>query len=143
MGFNNTESARKPVCYNTAIAGVANKNNQIIEAEFPMTLMQQMPASTAYLKLCAKLHGESLNFQVRQPNTEKLIGNTPKMLELIYMIGRFSKHKKPVLIVGEPGTGKKLVAKIIHNKSFRHAQPFICVNFTSSQSSLLQKSLGK
>ncbi len=99
-----------------------------------MTPMQQMPTSIAYFQLCAKLHGESLNYQVVQTNNEKFIGNTPKMLDIIFMIGRFSKHKKPLLITGETGTGRTLVAKIIHNKSFRHAQPFIYMNFTSSQS---------
>jgi transcriptional regulator with PAS, ATPase and Fis domain len=58
------------------------------------------------LVLCKKTGRKSVVICESQPHTDKLIGNTPQMRELLFMINRFSKHNMPILINGEAGTGK-------------------------------------
>ncbi len=57
-----------------------------------------------------------------------IIGNSKKMKELKENIFAVAKSDISVLITGETGTGKELVAKEIHNNSFRKEKPFIAVN---------------
>lgn len=50
---------------------------------------------------------------------------------LTRVIARTATSDVPVLIVGESGTGKELVAQAIHEKSFRSAMPFVCLNLAA------------
>jgi len=61
-----------------------------------------------------------------------LIGNSPAMRHVLEQIGRFAGCDIPVLITGEAGTGKKLVARTIHANSRRRAAPFVAVHCSSS-----------
>lgn len=57
-----------------------------------------------------------------------IIGDSPQMLNVYEKIRDYSGENEPVLIVGETGTGKKLVAKALHEQSPRATRPFITVN---------------
>ena len=54
-----------------------------------------------------------------------LIGNSPEMQKIKKMVLELSSSRETVLVQGEPGTGKELVAKAIHFKSDRRNNPFI------------------
>lgn len=54
-----------------------------------------------------------------------LVGRTPVMQELYRLIARIINASMPVLIVGESGTGKSLIARTLHDLSDRRGQPFI------------------
>ncbi len=54
-----------------------------------------------------------------------LVGRTPLMQELYRLIARILNTDLPVLILGESGTGKSLIAEVIHSHSDRRSQPFI------------------
>jgi two-component system NtrC family response regulator len=56
-----------------------------------------------------------------------ILGNHPRMLEIFEIIGRVARTGKTVLIQGESGTGKDLIAKTIHYNSQRKEQPLITV----------------
>lgn len=56
-----------------------------------------------------------------------LIGKTTEMLQVLDKIGRAARADSPVLICGEPGTGKRLAAQVIHQKSSHAAKPFLVV----------------
>ena len=66
-----------------------------------------------------------------------IIGNHPKMLEIFEIIGKISKGDKTILIEGESGTGKGLIAKTIHYNSLRKGKPLIVVNCGALTESLL------
>ena len=51
-----------------------------------------------------------------------LVGETPAMHEVYKMIGRLATHDVPALVVGERGTGKRLVVRTIHENSGRHVR---------------------
>lgn len=57
-----------------------------------------------------------------------LIGDTPAMQALFRAIGRLAQAPLSVLINGETGTGKELVARALHNESPRSRKPFVALN---------------
>lgn len=63
--------------------------------------------------------------RLRAPRRDELIGNSPAVRELRKEIGQLGKEEGPVLIVGEPGTGKELVARILHGKNHGKRRPLI------------------
>jgi len=57
-----------------------------------------------------------------------MVGRDPKMVQIYRQIQKLAEHDYPVLITGETGTGKELVAAAIHSESRRHRGPFVPVN---------------
>ena len=70
-----------------------------------------------------------------------LIGQTPAMLELFRHIGRMAQLPLSVLITGETGTGKELVAHALHRESPRSRKPFIALNTAAIPNDLLESEL--
>ena len=72
---------------------------------------------------------------------ENIIGRSPIMLELFSKIRRVAPHFRTVLITGETGTGKELVARALHNLSPASARPFAICNCSAIVESLLESEL--
>ncbi len=72
---------------------------------------------------------------------EGLIGNSPRMHEVITRLQALSATNASVLILGETGTGKDLVARAIHNNSPRKNKPFVPLNCTAFNENLLDDEL--
>jgi DNA-binding NtrC family response regulator len=70
-----------------------------------------------------------------------IIGNSPAMEEVFHMTRRVAKTNASVLILGETGTGKELIANAIHRLSHRRAGPFVKVNCGALSESLLESEL--
>ncbi|MDD5091352.1 MAG: sigma-54 dependent transcriptional regulator [Candidatus Wallbacteria bacterium] len=70
-----------------------------------------------------------------------LIGLSPKMREIYELIEMVAEKDSTVLIEGESGTGKDLVARTIHERSLRQNKPLITVNCGSLTESLLESEL--
>ncbi len=70
-----------------------------------------------------------------------LLGKTPIMRELFRQIGRMAQLPLSVLITGETGTGKELVARALHQESPRAAKPFIALNTAAIPNELLESEL--
>src|SRR5438132_3407221 len=71
---------------------------------------------------------------------ELVIGRTPAMQDVYKVIGRVAPTDATVLIQGETGTGKELVAKTIHYHSARHG-PFVALNCSAIPNELLESEL--
>ncbi|MDL1963344.1 MAG: sigma-54 dependent transcriptional regulator [Deltaproteobacteria bacterium] len=74
-------------------------------------------------------------------NEPFIMGNTKKIYEIRKVIASISDTDLSVLILGETGTGKGLVAKAIHNNSNRKNSPFLEINCANIPSSLLESEL--
>ena len=74
-------------------------------------------------------------------NHQTLIGQSKPMQEVFRDIGRIATTTVTVLIRGETGTGKELVARAIHQHSDRSEQPFIAVNCAAIPDTLLESEL--
>ncbi|MEP6863731.1 MAG: sigma 54-interacting transcriptional regulator [Deltaproteobacteria bacterium] len=70
-----------------------------------------------------------------------LVGDGPAMTKLRAMIKTVAVTKTTVLVTGETGTGKELVARAIHESSPRHAQRFVAVNCAAIPEALLESEL--
>ena len=71
----------------------------------------------------------------------ELIGETPAMRELFRAIGRLAQAPLSVLITGETGTGKELVARALHRESPRARKPFVALNTAAIPAELLESEL--
>jgi len=90
------------------------------------------------------------NLSVKQPFTKdtrkvieenSLIGKVPEMREIFKNIGRISLNRINVLITGETGTGKELIAKLIHYSGITRDHPFIVIDCSALNDDSLQKEL--
>lgn len=76
-----------------------------------------------------------------KPRLGSMIGSCPPMIKLYDYIGKVAPSDSSVLIRGETGTGKELVAKAIHEMSRRNKQPLICVNCAAIPDTLIESEL--
>lgn len=77
----------------------------------------------------------------KQEDGHELLGSTPAMRELFRAIGRLAQAPLSVLITGETGTGKELVARALHRESPRANKPFIALNTAAIPAELLESEL--
>ena len=74
-------------------------------------------------------------------DTPEIIGQAPAMQEVFRAIGRLSRSHATVLINGESGSGKELVASALHKHSPRAENPFIAINTAAIPKDLLESEL--
>lgn len=72
---------------------------------------------------------------------DNIIGQSRAMVDIFELIPEVAESEASVLITGETGTGKELIAKAIHAKSNRNAHPFIAINCGAIPDSLLASEL--
>lgn len=70
-----------------------------------------------------------------------IIGESPRMLEIIETLKKIAPTDAPVLIMGENGTGKELIAQALHNNSVRRDRPFVKVNLGGMSSTLFESEM--
>ena len=97
-------------------------------------------------KAAEKVRLVQANVELKQRIDEKfgfegLIGNSGKMHEVLSKLKSIAPTSATVLIQGETGTGKELVAKAIHNNSPRKAKNFVAMNCTAINQNLLEDEL--
>lgn len=70
-----------------------------------------------------------------------IVGENKRLLEILGTVARVAPTEAPVLILGENGTGKELVAQAIHANSRRRANPFVMVNLGGIAQSLFESEM--
>jgi len=101
------------------------------------------------VKVTQALETRDLRRQVSRLQTElrhysrfgALIGETEPMQHIYATIEAVSQNKSNILITGENGTGKELVARAIHGKSVLHDKPFVAINCGALAETLLESQL--
>jgi len=71
----------------------------------------------------------------------RLVGRDPRMIDIYKTIGVLAANRATVLVRGETGTGKEVIARGIHEHSEFSAEPFIAVNCTALTDTLLESEL--
>jgi two-component system nitrogen regulation response regulator GlnG len=74
-------------------------------------------------------------------DTPEMLGQAPAMQDVFRAIGRLSQSQVTVMITGESGSGKELVARALHKHSQRAAGPFIAINTAAIPKDLLESEL--
>jgi len=77
----------------------------------------------------------------RLEGSSELIGQTPQMERIRAMISRVAPTNSTVLVLGETGTGKELVARALHDQSLRADMPFVPINCGALPESLIESEL--
>jgi DNA-binding NtrC family response regulator len=72
---------------------------------------------------------------------DQLVGHDSRMIEIYKLVGQLAANRANVLIRGETGTGKEVIARAIHFNSADAAEPFIPVNCTAFAPTLLESEL--
>ncbi len=76
-----------------------------------------------------------------EQHEDSIVGQSPAMQEVFKMVGRISNSDAAVMITGESGSGKELVARAIHQYSARHDRPFLAINCAAIPENLLESEL--
>jgi two-component system, NtrC family, response regulator len=72
-------------------------------------------------------------------DAKSLIGNSPKIRQILAQIERMADGRWPVLILGETGTGKEVIARLVHARGNRG--PFVVIDCSSIPSQLMESEL--
>ncbi|KAA0258124.1 sigma-54-dependent Fis family transcriptional regulator [Deferribacter autotrophicus] len=88
---------------------------------------------------------DALNFQksdIELPSVEyDFQSKSKRMLEIYKLIGKVSTSNINILITGETGTGKEVIARLIHKKSIRANKPFVAINMAAIPQELIESEL--
>src|ERR1700746_3618111 len=84
---------------------------------------------------------ESGNPEYKDRRFEQIIGNSPALESVLEQVERVAPTDSTVLIQGETGTGKELIAHAIHNLSTRCGRPFVRLNCAAIPLDLLESEL--
>jgi len=96
------------------------------------------------VELIRRAVDESLREQVRDERVAEMpemLGQAPAMQDVFRAIGRLSQSNVTVLITGESGSGKELVARALHKHSPRGPGPFVAINTAAIPKDLLESEL--
>jgi formate hydrogenlyase transcriptional activator len=94
-------------------------------------LKDQLEAETDYLQAEIKL----------EHNFESIVGNSPALKYVLYKVEQVANADTTVLVLGETGTGKELIARAIHSNSPRRGRPLVKVNCATLPSHLIESEL--
>lgn len=93
-----------------------------------------------YINIKREKKGSESNFKGKYL-LKDIIGESQKIMELKNKIEKLAKTEMTVLLEGETGTGKELFASAIHNSSPRKNKPFIPINFSSLNETIIESEL--
>jgi len=74
-------------------------------------------------------------------NFEEIVGDSPELLNLLQRVDQVAPTDSSVLIYGETGTGKELIARAIHDRSNRKSRPLVKVNCSAISAGLVESEL--
>ena len=96
------------------------------------------------VELKARLEKENVYLQEEirtEHNFEEIIGNSPALLAVLRKVEQVAPTDSTVLIYGETGTGKELIARAIHDRSARKNRPLLKVNCSAISAGLVESEL--
>ncbi|HEY9232586.1 MAG TPA: sigma-54 dependent transcriptional regulator, partial [Blastocatellia bacterium] len=120
-----------------AIEAVQYGANDYICKPFSIGVLQAIATAVEQRRYPSKL------IPVEPPKgpQSELLGNSPAMIEVVKTAARVAVTDLPVMVRGESGVGKELIARLIHRKSPRADRPFVAVNCGALPDTLLESEL--
>ncbi|MBZ5561118.1 MAG: sigma 54-interacting transcriptional regulator [Acidobacteriia bacterium] len=122
-----------------------------VDAKFLQEVANQVALAVENMKsyeeitvLKAKLEEENIYLQEEirtEHNFEEIVGNSPALLDVLRAVEQVAPTDSTVLIYGETGTGKELIARAIHNRSARKDRPLVRVDCSAIPAGLVESEL--
>ena len=137
-----------PVLFDGQILGLLHLYRTTLQAplnsddlEFTLAVARQLGTVWHRLRQQATLSVEvrSLKDQLRVES--EMVGESPALSSIVSQVARVAETKATVLVRGESGVGKELVARAIHQSSQRRDGPFVCLNCAALTETLLESEL--
>ena len=127
-------------------AELSRANAQLVEEieEHKQAKTSLKEAFSRIQQLSERLQEENLHLQqevLREYAFGEIIGHSDAMSYVFFRIEQVAPQDATVLLLGETGTGKGLVARAIHNRSARKDRPMITVNCTALPANLIESAL--
>lgn len=111
----------------------------------------QLDLAAAAGKLAGRTFEEALHFDRLKAENRRLqreldlehgiVGESPAMREVYRFLAKVSSSESTVLICGETGTGKELVARALHRNSHRASNPYVAINCAALSETLIESEL--
>jgi Nif-specific regulatory protein len=152
----------QPVSFICVPIKIENRTAGALSVDLPFSTDEQLNADQAFLDIIAAFLAQAIqinrmvmrqkeelleeNAQLRSQvrdryRFENIIGDSPAMHEVFATVGQVANSRATVLLLGETGTGKEMIAKAIHYNSPRKEKPFIRVNCGALTGTLLESEL--
>lgn len=132
---------KNPIAYGVLLVN----SNSKLSIELLRNL--QLALNIAFNNITQLIEGSSLiqkkdkNFNGNKSNDSKFVYSSNKMKAIDYEITKFARTDESVLLLGETGVGKDLIAYEIHNRSSRREKPFISVPLSSLSEQIIESEI--
>ena len=137
-----------PIIYDSGVVGVLSADKVALQVE-------NLDKELALLSSVAELIAKAVNIRALEEENRRLrkivsktrapsidiIGHSKPMEEVFGMVAQVADSNTTVLIAGETGTGKELIARAIHNNSTRKSGPLVQVNCAAIPDTLIESEL--
>ncbi len=147
-----------PICFKQSMIGVLYLDNRLLRSVFQTSDMPwfsffvfQLAMVIDHVSTCETLSGLELKLQkerqyVQEPSWptarfSHIVGDSAAVRKMLYLVEQVAATDAKVLIMGETGVGKELVANAIHHQSLRKHQPFIKANCSALTETLINSEL--
>jgi len=101
----------------------------------------KLQVQRALREMAVERENEALRMQVSRTTENEMVGKAPGFLSAVAMARRVGKDTVTVLITGETGTGKELVAREVHRASKRSGGPFLALNCAAVPDTMMEREL--
>jgi transcriptional regulator with PAS, ATPase and Fis domain len=122
---------------------IINHDRQVVPVKIRLALIKDFQNKPiGFMETFEDLRSiQALNNKIEDYNLAHIIGRSPQMVKIFKILPAFAQSDSSVLITGETGTGKDLVAEAIHQASERSHGPFLKINCGALPESLMESEL--
>ncbi|KMY67480.1 hypothetical protein AAU61_11660 [Desulfocarbo indianensis] len=112
-----------------------------IQKPFNVPDLDRVIAKALHIAAATLAHQPLIDKPLAQDARRRIIGDTAEINSIFKTIGLLSRNRATVLITGETGGGKELIARVIHDSSQDKHQPFVTVDCTTLVDNLMESEL--
>jgi two-component system, NtrC family, response regulator AtoC len=125
-----------------ALAAIKEHSFDYIEKPFTSETVEKLIGKVQRLEPKSEERAASTRQKMEERYTfENIVAKSVRMQKIVEMIKVVAKSSAPVSIFGESGTGKELVARAIHNQSYRRNRPFIVVSCAALPDNMIESEM--